>query len=96
MMRNAYTCDVCDGHIVTVDCDAGVTPFSLPCYATPSCRGIMTSHFYSGPIVNSARHVTHEFRSPTELEYEQLTHAARQHVDAGGLELYEVGRDEDE
>lgn len=45
---NIYACDECGEHIVTIDVDAGVTPFTIPCgeYCTPNCKGSMISSMY--------------------------------------------------
>lgn len=45
---NIYACDECGEHIVTIDVDAGVTPFTIPCgeYCTPNCKGSMVSSMY--------------------------------------------------
>ena len=88
--RNAYTCDVCDQHLVTVDTDEGCTPMMIPCEVTPNCPGTMHSHWYSGAVVKSSIPTTHEFRRPTPEEYLLLTPAFQEHIDAGGLELYRL------
>lgn len=86
--RNAYTCDVCDRDVVTLDKDAGTTPMMIPCVVTPNCPGAMHSHFYSGPRVVSNTPATYEFRRPSREEYDLLSPAMQSHIDAGGLELY--------
>ena len=90
ILRNAYTCDVCDRHIVTNDTDEGCTPMIIGCVATPDCPGHMHSHWYRGPVVASDRLTTHEFRKPTREEYDLLEPAMQADIDAGGLELYPV------
>ncbi len=43
---NVYTCKKCGGKIVTIDRDAGVTPFMIACRATVGCIGNMVSSSY--------------------------------------------------
>ena len=45
--KNAYVCDKCKKHIITIDVDDGVTPFMIECKATKNCDGSMYSNFYS-------------------------------------------------
>lgn len=90
MKRNAYTCQGCNGTIITVDRDEGTTPFMLGCRATVECPGMMQSHFYRGSVVDSAAPATFEWRKPTKDEYKQATPAMRQHFDWGGLDIYPV------
>lgn len=88
--RNAFTCSVCDRHVVTLDKDNGAIPMTIPCVASSGCSGAMYSHFYKGPVVNSSEKPTHEFRVPTREEYEVMTLPMREHIDAGGLEIYPI------
>ncbi len=46
--KNGYICQDCGCRIVTVDRDAGVTPFSIGC-RRGCCKGLMYSSFYRVP-----------------------------------------------
>ena len=47
--KNAYRCQKCNGVIVTMDVDAGITPFMIECrnWRVPECTGYMYSMFYN-------------------------------------------------
>ena len=88
MKRNAYSCLSCGKTIITEDQDEGVTPFMVSCRVTPRCAGMMQSHFYRGPEVESGRPVAFIWRKPTKREYKRSSPAMRQHFDDGGLNIY--------
>jgi hypothetical protein len=44
--KNTYACGLCQGQIITVHVDHGVTPSAMSCRATPDCNGIMYSTGY--------------------------------------------------
>lgn len=44
--RNSYRCTTCNGTIVSVDIDPGVTPMMIRCYATEGCPGTAQSTWY--------------------------------------------------
>lgn len=82
--RNAYTCQVCNGRIITVHADDGVTPMFLACRAdTPGCDGRMVSGMYR-PVDGLAMW---EWYKPTRRAVKRLDPPMRQHVEAGGLIL---------
>lgn len=81
---NVYTCEACHGEMVTVDVDAGVTPFMLGCQATPGCSGMAQSAMYRVPPERVAE-ATHEWYTPATLD--GLDAATLDHVQKGGLLL---------
>lgn len=86
--KNRYCCEKCQKNIITVDRDAGVTPFMLQCKRTPGCDGWMTSRFY---IVEDVwPEPQYEWRKPTSREYKRMPDGMKQHVDQGGLALYPI------
>lgn len=88
--RNAYTCEECGGVVITVDKDQGTTPFMMGCLATPYCDGTMSSSFYMGPLVNSPKEATYEWRKPTPAEYAVAMPALKDHFDMGGLDIHPI------
>lgn len=42
---NTYRCEKCQKEIVTIQIDAGTTPFMLLCRVTKDCKGRMLSQF---------------------------------------------------
>ena len=83
---NVYTCQQCNGQIVTIDRHEGVTPSMLRCRASKGCNGTMLSAFYSVP---QDLKPDYEWRKPTKGEYYRLDiETRRDHVDRGGLLLY--------
>ena len=88
--RNAYVCNQCRKHIVTVDRDPGTTPFMLGCRATPQCPGMMRSEFYCGPLVMSEEKPTFEWRKPTDQEYDAASPGMKEHFDRGGLDIHPI------
>lgn len=89
--KNIYTCQTCRGQIVTVNRDAGTTPFMIGCEANnPSpwqpCRGVMYSSFY--PAGLEALEPSHEWYRPTTAgEKKQIPRGGEAHVAHGGLLL---------
>lgn len=45
--KNAYACNICQGRVVSIDRDEGVTPFQIRCRATKDCPGWMLSAMYN-------------------------------------------------
>jgi hypothetical protein len=86
--KNIYVCDICKGHIVTVDRDRGVTPFLVECKATAFCNGLMQSSMYR--VFDQNMRADHEWYKPTapEIVKPHLQH----HIDQGGLLLRKVAR----
>ena len=82
---NIYTCKVCRGHIVTIDRDAGVTPFSLKCRVTEGCRGLMNSSVYR--VFDQTMRPSHEWYRPSAKELSTMIAQAKEHVERGGLIL---------
>lgn len=85
--RNAYSCLHCGLTIITVDEDEGTTPFMLGCRAS-GCEGMMQSHFYRGPNVESERPAGYAWRKPSKAEYKRSSKGMKAHFDAGGLNIY--------
>ena len=88
--RNAYICKTCNGVIITVDHDEGVTPFMLLCRATPKCKGAMYSQFYRGALVEGSLPAQFEWRKATYKEYAKASKPMQQHFDAGGLDIHPI------
>lgn len=86
--KNRYVCNCCQGEIVTIDIDGGVTPYLLLCRATPGCRGAMLSQWYQGA---ESLEPGWEFYHPEPEEYSRLARNYKEHVDKGGLLLREIG-----
>lgn len=80
---NIYTCQKCREHIVTQDLEPGVTPFSLPCRATPHCKGWMQSSMYR-VFDQSMKPAFVWYRPPAT---QRLTKGEAEHVNKGGLLL---------
>jgi len=90
--KNIYVCDTCRGHIVTVDIDAGVTPFIVSrCRSTPGCEGKMTSSLYR--VFDQTMRADFEWYRPPAAQ--QISDGERQHVRKGGLLLREVSRSDE-
>ncbi|MCK1407638.1 hypothetical protein [Bradyrhizobium sp. 76] len=79
--KNIYVCEKCKGHIVTVDIDRGVTPFTIDCKATVFCDGWMKSSMYR--VFDQSMKASFEWYRPTAIEV--LSPGAQHHVDQGGL-----------
>lgn len=96
---NAYICN--NLHItVTIDGDKGVTPMFISC---PKCDGMASSRMYD---VDTSIMPTHEWYLPNEADikreaedfvknhsnipYEEIYNAIKEHTDNGGLSLREI------
>lgn len=79
--KNIYTCEVCHKHIVTVDRDAGVTPFTVACQCTSGCKGWMKSSLYR--VFDQSMKPSHEWYRPSAVVV--LTGWEKDHVEKGGL-----------
>lgn len=86
--KNIYRCAGCNGTIVTVDRDEGVTPFAIGCRATTGCGGMMESSFYR---VDQDATPEYEWYYMTEAEAATVSRAMRDHHDHGGLALRKIG-----
>lgn len=86
---NSYRCDTCEGLIVTIDRDEGVTPFMLRCRVTEKCGGSMTSSFYK---LHAPGEPTWEWRKPTEAEIQRASTGLRGHYEQGGLLLAKISQ----
>ena len=86
--RNIYVCDACNGHIVTVDLEEGVTPFMLPCMCKEGCKGLMQSSMYR--VFDQRMAASHEWYRPAEAEIAALSPGYRDHVKNGGLLIRKV------
>ena len=84
--KNRYTCDTCNGSIVTEDRDEGTTPFMLGCRAKTGCKGMMRSSFYRGVAPDEP--VDFIWRKPTSTEVMRASKAMLQHFAMGGLDIY--------
>lgn len=83
---NRYTCQKCNGQIVTIDRDDGTTPFMLGCRATAGCKGMMQSSFYRGVEGEP----TFEWRKPTVKEIRKASPVMAQHFEMGGLDIHPI------
>ncbi len=81
--KNIYVCQKCNGHIVTVDLEHGVTPFMVDCKATPACGGMMQSSMYR--VFDQTMRADHEWYKPTDFALATMTPSTRRHVEQGGL-----------
>ncbi|KQW22131.1 hypothetical protein ASC80_01670 [Afipia sp. Root123D2] len=86
--KNIYVCDACHGHIVTIDVDAGVTPFMINCRAHPRCKGTMRSSMYR--VFDQDMAASHEWYRPTPDDC--LRPGEIEHVLKGGLLLRTVNQ----
>ena len=83
---NVYTCYKCHKDIITIDIDAGVTPFILACRATKGCDGDMRSHGYD---VDQSLKPTHEWYKQRLIT---ASKAMREYIRKGGLSIREIKR----
>lgn len=94
--ENVWTCRKCGAMLVTVDRDAGVTPFFMRCgeHNPNGCGGDMTSAFYpNGPRPQHIPAPTHEWYSPDDKERKRLRRtspALHEHVERGGLLIRKI------
>ena len=82
---NIYHCQTCACDTVTIDIDAGVTPFMLDCKKTEGCPGPAYYSFYTVP--DPAPKPEWEWFEPRGDELKKLHPAMLEHVKAGGLDL---------
>lgn len=81
---NTYTCDTCQGEIVTEDLVEGTTSFMVPCQATEGCQGKMTSAFYR---CDQTLTPEWEWYKPRILNVSLFDFATWDHLQHGGLLL---------
>lgn len=90
--KNVYVCSACGHQTVTIDIDEGTTPFMISCI---KCDEAAYSQFYADGAQGMTP--THEWRKPAEKEREELLKLSpetlTEHVDRGGLLLYEKDSD---
>ena len=86
--KNIYTCEACHEHVVTVDRDAGVTPFTIACQCTSGCKGWMKSSLYR--VFDQSMKATFEWYRPSATEVLEPWEAT--HVGKGGLLLRRIAR----
>lgn len=84
--KNIYTCDKCFGHIVTVDVDRGVTPFTIDCKVTFDCKGWMQSSMYR--VFDQSMRADYEWYRPSTVEAHPFH--MQEHIQRGGLILREA------
>jgi hypothetical protein len=84
--KNIYTCNLCKGHIITVNLVDGTTPMFLPCKATPNCGGEMQSSWYMNVPDEPP---THEWFKPTDFKIypKRIRAGMKEHVGKGGLDI---------
>ena len=82
---NGYVCENCPHKMVTIDREAGVTPFMMPC---ENCKGWMRSSMYRVPQNLTP---THEFFRPSYEMLKTLTPGLFDHVKKGGLAFRKIG-----
>lgn len=86
--ENVYVCPECNGYTVTIDVDAGVTPFLLKCRAKGDgmCTGMAVSSCYpKGPRPTNMPAPAWEWYKPKGMDYQKLSSEMKRHVDKGGL-----------
>ncbi len=86
--KNIYVCEKCKGHVVSVDVDQGVTPFTIDCKATAFCSGWMKSSMYR--VWDQDMRADWEWYRPPVVQI--LSPQAQAHVDQGGLLLRKATR----
>lgn len=85
--KNRYTCNECEGSIVTEDVDKGVTPAFIGCRAAEGCEGTMGSAFYHEDPDTPP---DGEWYRPPRERLETMSEEEREHVMKGGLVLRKV------
>lgn len=103
--KNAYFCESCQGYVITIDRDEGVTPMFLACRvkgdpkdAANDCDGRMTSTMYpdepwppeDGYGNAIPTEPTWEWYKPDAEETAKLEPGTREHVERGGLMLRQI------
>ncbi len=87
--RNMYQCLSCKWMLVTRDDDDGVTPFAIQCRR---CGKFAYSSFYDPPdfVAQGFVPVDAVWNKPNAQQYSALTPIEKEHVDKGGLLLYDM------
>lgn len=80
---NGYHCRACDGTVLTIDVDLGVTPMTMPCVGR--CAGRSTAVSLNYPPQQPPAEPALEFYRPSAEEAAELSVAALEHVLKGGL-----------
>lgn len=92
--RNRYTCGECGASVVTVDTDAGVTPFMMSCGVATAeagratlCSGGMSSAFYRDSTAYDGAAELEWYRPRTDEEIAQVLEQGvdPEHLLQGGL-----------
>lgn len=83
--KNIYVCENCKWKFVTVDRDAGTTPFLTTCRSPKGCKGVAQSEFYR---VDQGLTPAFEWYKPGADEFAKIeSFSVREHVSKGGLLL---------
>lgn len=88
---NGWRCrrESCDGQVIAVHADAGVTPLILACRpeydGRNHCSGEMVSFGYPSAPMPAQYVVTHEWYRPDDVEYANMAYGTKDHVRRGGL-----------
>jgi len=92
--ENVYVCTRCHGLTVTIDVDAGTTPFAIDCRASGrrgDCRALAHSSFYpEGPRPTHIPPPAWEWYKPSDVEARRADKKAPgmlDHARRGGLFL---------
>ena len=88
--KNQYTCTTCKKSIISVDRDAGTTPFMVACVDYPTCKGMMRSSFYK---IDQTLEPTHEFYRMTDEAAALTSPRMMQHHLLGGLAFRKINND---
>lgn len=87
---NKYTCNTCEGEIVTIEREPGVTPMMIDCRATEGCEGLMMSWGYQ---IHYDVTPTWEWVKPDInllKNYKKKNPALFEHFKLGGLYLRKI------
>ena len=86
--KNRYTCRKCSCSFVTIDRDAGTTPFITGC-GSPICDGVAFSEMYE---VDQGLEATHEWFRASDADMAMKGRPRRivQHHEMGGLFLRKI------
>lgn len=89
--KNIYICRTCGHGFVTVDRDAGVTPFMTNCDRAP-CAAPAYSFFYGAPQeMLKDIEPAYEWYRPSDEELAGKPDPVKDHVAHGGLLMRRVG-----
>lgn len=81
--KNIYLCPKCGHGFVSLDVDAGTTPFMTKCL---NCGDMAQSMFYAAPQeVLASISPALEWYSPSQKAVQKMTKAVQEHVQRGGL-----------